>query len=178
MLLINQTHEFLVLFSTFRTLEIFSAEKIYEFLPSSHLNTVIKSKGKIQEIYVLLQPRTFCVLCGGHTLSFPVYVVTFFPEKRKELYSIIIFIFLFKIFFNFNFSMNVIFIVVQPSSQPNFRTFHPKPHPSLPHNLSLLETLSFSKSVSVSVLQISSLYPFFRYHILVIAYDVCVSLTD
>ena len=51
---------------------------------------------------------------------------------------------------------------------------------SPPPELSPLATISFSKSVSqyLSVLQRSSLYPFFRFHISVKAFDVGVSLSD
>ena len=49
---------------------------------------------------------------------------------------------------------------------------HIPPHPEL----FPLETISFSKSVSQSVLQRSSLCPFFRFHMSVKACDVGVSL--
>ena len=64
-------------------------------------------------------------------------------------------------FFFFN-SMNLIIFIVQPSSQCNFTFPSQNPSPSI-----FLKPVSFGNHVceSVSVLKISSLYPFFRFHV-------------
>ena len=120
-----------------------------------------------------------CVSCiysrliGNHTLYIFLFLLKIWLYSYTEI----------AIFFSFfNFSMNfTTFIVVQWSLQPNFIEFPSQnlQHITWPHNLSHLETISFSKyAKSVSVLWRSSLCHFFRFHMWVIVFDVGVSPSD
>ena len=83
----------------------------------------------------------------------------------------------FKFIFNYT-RCFITFIVVQPSSQPGFIAFSsqtPSPSPT-PQPVSFGNHKFFKVCESVSILQRSSVCPFFRFHMSVKAFDVGVSL--